>query len=372
MQARQTHLDALKLLGAQLIVLHHLSAYGPLAEDLHQLAPALAGWFYDTARMAVQIFLVLGGYLAVQHLGPVASRHTSLRLTLLRRYQRLVLPFLAALLLALASAVLARLWLDDDFVPAAPAWGQLLAHALLLQDVLGLEALSAGIWYVAIDFQLFLLLALLMRLGHDLHPRKHYTVLLVLGLMLASLLSFNREPALDSWALYFFGSYGLGAAAWWAGRSRHPQAAVALLLVIGCSALWLEFRGRIALALVLALLLALLAWRRRRQASPRRLLPLPAGLRRLLQTGGHTSYALFLVHFPVLMLANALYAHLGSASTSTLACVVLGYWLTSMALAWAFERYVETLLARWGLPRRSGSTSAMASRPDQSNSPRTR
>lgn len=372
MQARQTHLDALKLLGAQLIVLHHLSAYGPLAEDLHQLAPALAGWFYDTARMAVQIFLVLGGYLAVQHLGPVASRHSSLRLTLLRRYQRLVLPFLAALLLALASAALARLWLDDDFVPAAPAWGQLLAHALLLQDVLGLEALSAGIWYVAIDFQLFLLLALLMRLGHDLHPRKHYTVLLVLGLMLASLLSFNREPALDTWALYFFGSYGLGAAAWWAGRSRHPQAAMALLVVIGCSALWLEFRGRIALALVLALLLALLAWRRRRQASPR-LLPLPSGLRRLLQTGGHTSYALFLVHFPVLMLANAAYAKFATGQPGTLAATVALYWLASMMLAWGFERWVERPLARWGLPpRSSGSTSAVASRPDQSSSPRTR
>ncbi|MEK9804337.1 MAG: acyltransferase, partial [Curvibacter sp.] len=46
MQARQTHIDALKCIGSQLIVLHHFTAYGPLADALHRLAPALAGWFY--------------------------------------------------------------------------------------------------------------------------------------------------------------------------------------------------------------------------------------------------------------------------------------------------------------------------------------
>lgn len=370
MQARHTFVDGLKTLGAQLIVLHHLSAYGPLADALHRTAPTLGGWLYDYARMAVQFFLVLGGFLAVQHLGPMASAQSSLRMAVVRRYQRLVLPFFVALLLAVASAALTRSWLSDDFVPAAPSWDQVLVHALLLQDILSIDALSAGIWYVAIDFQLFLLLALLMRLGYRAHASKIVTVLLVLGLMLASLLVFNRQPELEPWALYFFGSYGLGAAAWWAGRTRHPLAALALLAVIGMVALWLEFRERIALALVLALLLGALVRHRRRH--PRQAHPVPAPLRHLLHRGARTSYALFLIHFPVLMLVNALYAHLGSASASTLACVVLGYWLASMTLAWVFERYVETPLARWGLPRNSGSTSAAASRPLQSTSPRTR
>lgn len=370
MQARHTFVDGLKTLGAQLIVLHHFSAYGPLAGSLHRTTPALGAWLYDYGRMAVQFFLVLGGFLAVQHLGPMASAQSSLRMALVRRYQRLVLPFFAALLLAVASAALTRLWLDDEFVPAAPGRGQVLAHALLLQDVLNIEALSAGTWYVAIDFQLFLLLALLMRLGYRVRRGKTVTLLLVLGLMLASLLLFNRRPELEPWALYFFGSYGLGAAAWWAGRSHHPLAALALMALIGGGALWLEFRERTALALVLALLLGALVWHRRRY--PRREHPLPAPLRQLLHRGAQRSYALFLIHFPVLMLANALYAQLGSAGAGTLACFVAGYWLASMALAWVFERYVETPLARWGLPRRSGSTSALASRPDQSTSPRTR
>ena len=48
MHARQTHIDALKCIGSQLIVLHHFSAYGPLSEALHRLSPALAGWIFDT------------------------------------------------------------------------------------------------------------------------------------------------------------------------------------------------------------------------------------------------------------------------------------------------------------------------------------
>jgi peptidoglycan/LPS O-acetylase OafA/YrhL len=370
MQARHTFIDGIKALGAQLIVLHHLTAYGPLAEALHGTAPALAGWLYDYARMAVQFFLVLGGFLAVQHLRPMASGQTPLRMALVRRYQRLVLPLFAALLLALGAAALARAWLDDPFVPTAPSWGQLLAHALLLQDLLDIEALSAGIWYVAIDFQLFLLLAVLMRLGYRAHPGKQLTVGLILGLTAGSLLVFNRQPGLDPWALYFFGSYGLGATAWWAGRSRHPLAALALLALIGTGALWLEFRERTALALALALLLGGLVWQQRRHPQPEH--PVPVFLRQALHRGGTMSYALFLIHFPVLLLANALYARLEPAGAVALAATVLGYWLASLTLAWAFERYVETPLARWGLPRSSGSTSAAASRPLQSSSPRTR
>ena len=59
---RQTHIDALKLNAAQLIVLHHFVAYGPLADALSDAAPALTDWFFEYARMAVQVFLVLGGY----------------------------------------------------------------------------------------------------------------------------------------------------------------------------------------------------------------------------------------------------------------------------------------------------------------------
>jgi peptidoglycan/LPS O-acetylase OafA/YrhL len=374
MQARHTHLDALKILGAQLIVLHHLTAYGPISVALDRHVPTLAAWFYDYARMAVQIFLVLGGYLAVQHLRPVASSQLSLRTALLRRYQRLVLPFVVALLLAIFSAAVTRHWLHEDFLPSPPHPFQWLTHVLLLQNVLGQDALSAGAWYVAIDFQLFALLAILMRTGYRLHNHRRVTVLIVAVFVVASLFVFNRDERLEDWAIYFFGSYGLGVAAWWAGRARRPLLAAAFIIVPTSCALWLDFRERIALAVVLATYLGVVLWHR--HTHPPHAHPAPSHLKHYINRGGQMSYALFLVHFAVLMPANAIYANLNHTvenSATTLAIVVAGYWLTSMTLAWAFERWVELPLARWGLPaRKSGSSKAAAERPVQSTSPRTR
>lgn len=44
--------------------------------------------------------------------------------------------------------------------PNPPKFFQLLVHIFLLQDLLNQEALSAGIWYVVIDFQLYTFLLL--------------------------------------------------------------------------------------------------------------------------------------------------------------------------------------------------------------------
>ncbi|MDP1655650.1 MAG: acyltransferase [Hylemonella sp.] len=349
MQARQTHIDALKLIGSQLIVLHHFAAYGPLADAMSQAAPTLSAWLYDYARMAVQVFLVLGGYLAARNLAPEGQiRIGSPWRTLWRRYQRLALPFTVALLLAMVAAMLARHWLADDFIPAAPTWGQTLSHALLLHSVLDQESLSAGVWYVAIDFQLFALMTLLLWLGR----RRLWAVLLVLGLMLASLFFFNRDADWDNWALYFFGAYGMGALAYWIGSSRHPAKLLGLLALAGLFALMLDFRGRIALALVVALLLALLQWRdhtRRFQSV------MPAPLSRAVGLLGQSSYALFLVHFPVLMLGNALFAKLLPAGTAMAIGVLLASWAISLGLALLFERWVEAPLSRLGGLRRKSA-----------------
>lgn len=341
MRSRHTHIDALKLIGSQLIVLHHFAAYGPLADAMSRAAPSLSAWLYDYARMAVQVFLVLGGYLAARNLAPEGRiRVDSPWPTLWRRYQRLVLPFLAALLLAVLAALLARHWLNDDFIPEAPTLGQTLSHALLLHGVLGQESLSAGVWYVAIDFQLFALMTLLLWLGR----RRLWTVLLVLGLIVLSLFFFNRHEDWDNWALYFFGAYGMGALAYWVGSSRHPGRLLGLMTLAGLAALALDFRGRIALALVVALLLALLQWR---DHSPRQS-RMPVGLGYLVGRLGQTSYALFLVHFPVLMLGNAVLAKLQLRSDAAAMGVLLASWAASLALALLFERWVEAPLMRLG------------------------
>ncbi len=372
-KARQLPIDALKVVASQLIVLHHLSAYGPVADTLSQTAPVLMGWLYDYARMAVQVFLVVGGYLAAASLAPGSPlKHASKpplkrRLTplqaVINRYRRLVLPCLAALVLAMASAALARHWMDEAFIPAAPTWAQSVAHVFLLQGLLGHDALSAGVWYVAIDFQLFVLMTLLVWLGQRWHRTPHadpplgpglaQTLMLglVVSLMLASLFFFNRDPAWDNWALYFFGAYGMGVAAFWAAGSRRPALYLGGLALTGALALVLEFRERIALALSVALALGLWHWGHSTTSSsvPRGLrhLAVPLVLARVVHQLGQSSYALFLVHFPVLMLGNALFVKLGLSGPVAAAWVMLTCWVSSLALAQAFERWVEAPLARY-------------------------
>lgn len=360
-KTRQLHLDLLKITGSQFIVLHHFSAYGPLAEAVYPLAPKLMEWMYEYARMAVQIFLVMGGYLAVQNLMPVAQQSRRvLAKAVLQRYRRLVLPFLAALILSVICAALARYAIDDDFIPQAPTLKQALAHALMLQGVTQTEALSAGVWYVAIDFQLFVLLAVVLWVGHRL-GRRRTAQALVLGLMLASLWLFNLNAQLDNYAIYFFGSYGLGVLAFWASRSRRPGNWLILGAAAGTLALFINFRERIALALLTALLLCALQMRGARLPLERHL---PDAARHKIHQWGQASYALFLVHFPVLMLGNAAFEAwlhpqqalmaLGLqgqtvALTGYVALMLLAVcWGLSMLIADVFERWVEAPLNRWG------------------------
>lgn len=342
--ARQPGIDTLKVLASQIIVLHHLSAYGPVAEAMEHAAPALMDWLYGYGRMAVQVFLVLGGYLAVPSLMPaMAGGVSALGLSLWRRYLRLAPPFLVALALAMAAAAVSRPWLSADLVPEHPSLDEWLAHALLLQEVMGVEALSAGIWYVAIDFQLHALLALLLWLGQR-GGQARTAQALVLGVAAASLLWWNRAPGLDDWSIYFFGAYGLGVMARWSGQWPQAWARgawLAGLVVLGTLALLLEFRHRIALALAVALWLATA----QRWASWR--LPLPCSLGAALHALGRSSYALFLVHFPVLLLGNALFAALEMSGPAAGVALFLAVWGVSVLLGWTFERWVEAPLGRW-------------------------
>lgn len=332
---RQLKVDALKAVASQLIVWHHLSAYGPLSEQAHLLWPDLMGWLYGYARMAVQVFLVVGGYLAWRHLDRRVSASGWGPLGLWwRRYLRLTAPLLVALVLTGLAAWWARAWLDDTFVPSAPSWAQWFAHALLLHDVVDQEALSAGVWYVAIDFQLYAGLALLVWLGRQLN-RPLLVWALVAVATLASLLVFNRYADWDAWALYFFGAYGLGVLARWVESLERRHWGLLLIGLVGALALWVDYRTRIGLAVAVALVLA---WPGHWQV----LHPTHETLAWL----GRTSYGLFLLHFAWLLVGNTLFERWLTPTPLAALGAMLGVWLLSMVSAHWFEKWVERPLGR--------------------------
>ncbi|MEG1455519.1 MAG: acyltransferase, partial [Comamonas sp.] len=59
--SRNAVIDCTKGLACAAIVWHHLAFYGPMADVVEPLLPALIEWLDQDARMAVQLFLVLAG-----------------------------------------------------------------------------------------------------------------------------------------------------------------------------------------------------------------------------------------------------------------------------------------------------------------------
>ena len=292
-------LDLLRALACVLIVWHHLAFYGPMSDAALVLAPGLMDWLFEHGRVAVQVFLVCSGYLTAQGLSRHGRLAMSSGLSLLgRRYLRLAIPMLAAMSVVVVLSELIRPFFDHASLSATPTWGQALAHLVLVHDWLDYEAFSAGLWYVAIDLQLYALALGSAWLG----GRWRWWVWTVLCLL--SLWRWNLNADLDEYGLYFFGAYGLGLLAW---RVRHlPQPGRVhwgwlALLVLGALALWLEWRWRIAVAWAVALALASVpgAWMGEGGAHA---LPLSRAVGWLAEN----SYAIFLIHFPVSLLVSAL------------------------------------------------------------------
>lgn len=338
--SKMPFVDALKAVASQLIVLHHLAAYGPMSEVVYEHAEGLFDWLYCYARMAVQVFLVVGGFLAAKTLAPEGVAAFSSPAALLwRRYCRLAIPFLVATVFSIGSASVARTWMDHDFIPAAPSMAQFLAHLFLLHDILGHEALSAGVWYVAIDFQLFaLLVAVLCLARRPVARARVWAAPFLLSLIaIASLFYFNRDPDWDPWAPYFAAAYGLGALAFWAGHRTHSPAWLGGLAAFTLLAIGVDFRPRVVLALAVALALGIGCRTGVLQRWPSV---------QWLSVLGRISYSVFLVHFPVCMLINAaVFRVFGTDLAANLLGLCIA-WAASGAAGWLLYQVVERRAVR--------------------------
>ena len=301
--SRMPCVDALKAIACLLIVLHHLAFYGPMSDAAYTLVPAAIDFLYQYGRMAVQSFFVIAGFLMAAKFAPHGEALPMQPVhAIYQRYLRLAIPYMVALVCAIVCAALARQWLTHDSIPDAPTTMQLLAHVFFLQDLVGQDALSAGVWYVAIDLQLFSVAALLMWGAGRIEAR--FAKLRLLGpifialLTAVSLFFFNLHEEFDTTAFYFFGSYGLGALAHWATRRKDGMWWLALLATAVIAALLFDFRSRILVAGGVMLLLGIA-----RQTGTMETMPMP----RFLIYLGRISYSIFLIHFPLCLLVSAIF-----------------------------------------------------------------
>ena len=307
-------IDLLKVFAAILIILHHLSSYGQIAEDARTVLPGLMIWLFEYGRYAVQIFLVMAGYLAAQSLARFANTKFSsqnLLRTIINRYLRLFAPYITALIFTIACAWLTRFWVNDEFVGEHETLSQFIAHLFFLQGILGLDSISAGAWYVAIDWQLYSVLAILL-ISFSSYQALIWFISVV---AVSSLLYFNRSADYDAFFIYFIGSYGLGVLAYLAkdfADNKIQGLAKAALIVIGViiaistlQEVWL----RNFLAWFVALLLFVLGDTSYPKVSATSVLKVK--LLSAIAWASPRSFCAFLIHLAFILLANTVYIALG-------------------------------------------------------------
>ena len=341
---------ALRAFAALLILWHHFALYPPLREWAAPLVGGLLDWLEHHAR-ATQVFFVVGGYVMARSMSAREWSLARIGSFAMQRYLRLGIPYLATIALILPIYAFARGWVPDDVLGSPVSLPQLLAHLFFLQDLLGYEPLSAGLWFVCINFQLGLVYAaglwLRDRLGRG---STDYVGLLGWPLAILSLFYVNLDPAWESWWLYFFPYFFLGIVihrALAGGRAGLEFWAFQTVMVV---ALYYEWRWRLGIAVAAGFLLF---------AAERLDFCARWPRNRVVARLGQVSYSLFLVHFPVLVAVSAIWARLGWTSPAAAVAGLLAAFLLSIAAAFVFHRWVEVPAGH--LTRRTRDTPAALS-----------
>ncbi|GBG03222.1 hypothetical protein AZSI13_25490 [Azospira sp. I13] len=330
---------ALRAVAAIIIAWHHFALYAPLKDWAAPFMGELLDWLAVHAR-ATQVFFVVGGYVMALSMSRRQWRLPQLGHFLVKRYCRLGLPYLAAMALVALAYAFARDWLPEDVTGSPISLPQVLAHLFFLQGLLGYEQLSAGFWFVCINFQLGLIYVAMLWL-RDGPGRGRFNLPLLLGWPLAaySLFHFNLNEAWDGWWLYFFPYFFMGVVIHHAVKeARSPAQFWYYVLLLGAAMIF-EWRWRLASALLVGALLCHAEWRGWGSRWP--------GNRLVLKLG-QLSYSLFLVHFPVLVFVGALWTRLEFNSPEQAALGLGIAFLLSLGLAQLFHRWVEQPAAALG------------------------
>lgn len=323
----------LKWISAQVIVAHHMSIYGPLAQKGHVEMPLLFNFFTDCGAWAVSVFLVIAGFLAAKTQDEKMVDFPYTCRAVADRYLRLIPVYLAGLVLSTGVAIFLRPWVSPDMLPEhldAPVW---MANAFFLQDILGLEALSAGVWYVAIDLQLYAFFLCLSAwpvwMGQRktlVDPRWSWAAV---GLW--SLAYFNLHPEWNVWAIYFAGTYALGALAFRSQCVMNRGHVLFYGYIAGsliCA--WVEPRPRLLVAILTAALLHVSQYisisNHVRTHAARKM--------------GDSAYGIFMSHFALLMLVSCLYPSLQGWEIPLMSWL-LAIFVACNVLGWLIWRYID-------------------------------
>jgi peptidoglycan/LPS O-acetylase OafA/YrhL len=320
---RNETVDALRGLAALAVCIGHLC--GPTGQPgLHGIVDAAAVTQYGS--YGVTVFFVISGFIVPYAMDRAGYRIQRLPQFLLRRVVRLEPPYLISIalifLLGLAAAA------TPGFRGQPLEWSavQVLSHAGYLTGFLGFRWFNVVYWTLAIEFQFYLLIAVIFPLlisTRSLSQIGSVAVCAAIPLLVPSIPpAENQTPAFVLLLLPPFAA-GILTFKFLTGRVQSTWYWAALAALVGLTA----WRGGVAMAVAAGTTAAVIAAVRLPRFRPLAFL-------------GTISYSLYLVHLPIgpkiINLANRLGSSLAFEISVFLAAVVV-----CIGVAAVFYRFVE-------------------------------
>ena len=338
--ARFQLVDALRGLAALAVVLPHAVGlfFYPHESWLSRLFVRLA----EFGIGSVDVFFVVSGFAIAYSLRDTTTEGFSLGRFVLRRAVRLDPPYWVALLWSgLVVAIRARSNHQPVLLPHA---GKVLAHLFYLQDILGYGQFNVVFWTLCLEFQLYLVFALMMRFVNALRtaPRESssrtlgetdpFGWLMVAGFFVTLIVSHTVWPMRPGWFVPFFYLFLSGSLAAWLTLGRISERL--FVACLACMGLALLLRPE--LPRVLGFLTTLVLYAALRKNALHRWLSGAA-----LQWLGRISYSIYLVHAPLVVLFLGVRTRLAPDSKLVSFLCLAGAYACTVAFASVFHVVVE-------------------------------
>lgn len=333
-------LDGLRGLACMWVVLDHLHV-----DQLGEVLPAgVYRWVFDSGIVGVMVFFVLSGFVIARSWGDAVPGGAAVSAGdvgrfLVRRWMRLSPPYYAAMALAVVVTVGGTLVRNDG--GQVPTLGSTLAHLLYLQGLVDARSINAVFWTLAIEMQFYVAFAALVWALRRLAERSvelEQTALMVVA-VLATIWPLRGLELVNQTHL---GAYGFafvsGAFTWWRWRGA-VDAGVYWLYHLILATAWLRWHDPLVGAVVICgpvLLAAARADRMGRWLG-----------QRPLQWLGAVSYSLYLVHAPVIGVADWMGEQALGVGAAAQAFMIVPAVLLSCVVAIIFHRHIELPALRW-------------------------
>lgn len=338
MHHRTSFLDFFKAIATQGIVIHHLISYGFIAYFSTLAIPLFRDCVYNYGRLLVQIFFVLGGFLAANKI----SKNVNVFKEIYKRFLRLASPYWVALFFVVLISLILKYNLSDDslenweWLSNLQSFNQVLSHVFLVHDIFSQENLSTGVWYIAIDFQLFVITMLLSFI----YQKYNRDVMLKILYILIFISLFLIPKSLDYLGFYFFYSYGLGILIFSLRHKKNITNDIILITLLFIVSLILDFKIRVFISYFIGLFVFLIVKFRFNSII---------FYNKIIIFLSKNSYSVFLTHFIIVMLMNFFInrnIEIFYDNNNYIIFTLFFSWLSAIILGEIFYRYVEKPLMR--------------------------